>query len=360
MDTNKDGKLQRSEAPERMARFFDRLDTNGDDVLDAEELKAMSRRGGNRGDPPPTRTDHDDPPMNTNGPAEHGPSTADPQDQEKTKTETKTKAETEVKSETKAETQDEKKTETKQDESKDETKAETKDDAKVETKVETQDDEAAKKEESTAEVQEAEAVSETTEVRTEEPQEAVKTEDLVTGLWEGSFESEQFSADFTMSLKLGDDGKTVTGSIESSQGDSEISDGKFDAATNKITLTVERNFGAIEYEATITGSKMTGDFVAGGGMFSADFQATRVSDASDEDDSTEQAESKRDDKYDWKSFSELIPAPRWVSSIEASRFEAGRAYVTLDGHRFDDDEPYIFTTEDFGKSWLHRKSFYII
>ena len=352
LDTNKDGKLQRSEAPERMARFFDRLDTNGDDVLDADELKAMSRRGGNRGDPPPAGTDSDDPPINSNGPAEHGPSATDPQEKEKTNTETKTKTETDVKAETKAEKQDEKKTETKQDESKDETKAETKDDAKVETKVETKGDEAAKKEESTTKAQEADVATatETVEVKVEDQEEAAKTEDIVTGLWEGSFETERFSSEFTLSLKLGDDGKTVTGTLQSRNSDGDVSHGKFDASTNKITFTVERNFGAMEYEAIITGSKMTGDFVAASGMFSADFQATRVSDVSEED-AAEQAEAKRDDKYDWKSFSELIPAPRWVSSIEASRFEAGRAYVTLDGHRFDDDEPYILTTEDFGKSW---------
>ena len=47
----------------------------------------------------------------------------------------------------------------------------------------------------------------------------------------------------------------------------------------------------------------------------------------------------------------LLPEPRWVSSIAASRFEAGRAYIALDGHRSDDDKPYAFVTEDFGKTW---------
>jgi len=42
---------------------------------------------------------------------------------------------------------------------------------------------------------------------------------------------------------------------------------------------------------------------------------------------------------------------RWVASIEASRFEEGRAYVVFDGHRSDDDEPYVYVTEDFGKTW---------
>jgi hypothetical protein len=47
----------------------------------------------------------------------------------------------------------------------------------------------------------------------------------------------------------------------------------------------------------------------------------------------------------------LVPGPRWVSEIVASRFEANRAYVTLDGHRSDDDSPYLFMTEDAGETW---------
>jgi len=46
-----------------------------------------------------------------------------------------------------------------------------------------------------------------------------------------------------------------------------------------------------------------------------------------------------------------IPGPRWVSTIEASRFKEGRCYVTFDGHRSDDDKPWIFATEDFGATW---------
>lgn len=42
---------------------------------------------------------------------------------------------------------------------------------------------------------------------------------------------------------------------------------------------------------------------------------------------------------------------RWVSTIEASRFKEGRAYVCFDAHRSDDDRPYLFVTEDFGASW---------
>ena len=41
----------------------------------------------------------------------------------------------------------------------------------------------------------------------------------------------------------------------------------------------------------------------------------------------------------------------WVSSIEASRFVTGRAYVAFDGHRSNSDDPLVYATEDYGKTW---------
>ncbi len=46
-----------------------------------------------------------------------------------------------------------------------------------------------------------------------------------------------------------------------------------------------------------------------------------------------------------------LPGPRWVVSIEPSHAVAGRCYIVFDGHRSDDDEPYVFLTEDFGQTW---------
>ncbi|GIW84550.1 MAG: hypothetical protein KatS3mg107_0210 [Gemmataceae bacterium] len=46
-----------------------------------------------------------------------------------------------------------------------------------------------------------------------------------------------------------------------------------------------------------------------------------------------------------------LPGPRWISSIEPSRFVEGRCYVAIDAHRSDDDKPYLFVTEDYGQSW---------
>jgi hypothetical protein len=57
MDQNKDGKLTADEIPERMQRFVERMDTNGDGAVDKAEMeefqKEMQRRfqeGGDRGD----------------------------------------------------------------------------------------------------------------------------------------------------------------------------------------------------------------------------------------------------------------------------------------------------------------------
>jgi hypothetical protein len=45
--------------------------------------------------------------------------------------------------------------------------------------------------------------------------------------------------------------------------------------------------------------------------------------------------------------------PDWsrVTQIEASHFEPGTAYATVDRHRREDYKPYIYRTRDFGKSW---------
>jgi len=46
-----------------------------------------------------------------------------------------------------------------------------------------------------------------------------------------------------------------------------------------------------------------------------------------------------------------LPKYTWVSSVEASRFDAGTAYVTFDGHMTGDMKTYVYKTTDFGKTW---------
>jgi hypothetical protein len=40
-----------------------------------------------------------------------------------------------------------------------------------------------------------------------------------------------------------------------------------------------------------------------------------------------------------------------ISLIEASPFDAGTAYVSVDAHKLDNFKPYVFKTGYFGKSW---------
>ena len=60
----------------------------------------------------------------------------------------------------------------------------------------------------------------------------------------------------------------------------------------------------------------------------------------------------RDNGENWR---DVTPSglPEWgtVSSIEASRWDAGTAYVVVDAHRLDDETPYLWKTTDYGATW---------
>jgi photosystem II stability/assembly factor-like uncharacterized protein len=40
-----------------------------------------------------------------------------------------------------------------------------------------------------------------------------------------------------------------------------------------------------------------------------------------------------------------------ISNIEASRFDAGTAYLSVDGHQVNNRDPWIYKTTDYGKTW---------
>jgi photosystem II stability/assembly factor-like uncharacterized protein len=46
-----------------------------------------------------------------------------------------------------------------------------------------------------------------------------------------------------------------------------------------------------------------------------------------------------------------VPKNSWVSWIQAGNFDAGTALVAFDRHTFGDLAPYVFRTNDFGKTW---------
>jgi len=41
----------------------------------------------------------------------------------------------------------------------------------------------------------------------------------------------------------------------------------------------------------------------------------------------------------------------WISRVDASHFDAGTAYVSVDGHRSDDVKPYVYVTRNYGQSF---------
>jgi len=62
----------------------------------------------------------------------------------------------------------------------------------------------------------------------------------------------------------------------------------------------------------------------------------------------------RDSGTTWKNLTNRItgvPQNTYVSRIVASNFNEGTAYLTYDGHRSDDYNPYVYVTNDFGETW---------
>ena len=47
----------------------------------------------------------------------------------------------------------------------------------------------------------------------------------------------------------------------------------------------------------------------------------------------------------------LLPGRRWVSALVASKYAPERVYATFDGHRQDDDLPWVFVSNDYGRTW---------
>ena len=63
----------------------------------------------------------------------------------------------------------------------------------------------------------------------------------------------------------------------------------------------------------------------------------------------------QDGGQSWTNLTDRLPdLPPWgtVSNIEASRHQAGAAYVTFDLHQVNDTRSYVYKTDDFGRSWV--------
>ncbi|MGM0465231.1 MAG: sialidase [Acidobacteriota bacterium] len=62
----------------------------------------------------------------------------------------------------------------------------------------------------------------------------------------------------------------------------------------------------------------------------------------------------RDSGETWTDVTDNIPdLPEWgtVSNIEPSNYDAGTAYITVDFHQMNNRDPFVYKTEDYGKTW---------
>jgi photosystem II stability/assembly factor-like uncharacterized protein len=62
----------------------------------------------------------------------------------------------------------------------------------------------------------------------------------------------------------------------------------------------------------------------------------------------------RDGGQRWTNVTRNIPnLPEWgtVNNIEASRYNAGTAYLTVDFHQMNNRDPFVYKTTDYGKTW---------
>jgi hypothetical protein len=67
-----------------------------------------------------------------------------------------------------------------------------------------------------------------------------------------------------------------------------------------------------------------------------------------------QVQVTRDGGKNWTNVTKNLPNfPEWgtVDNIEASRYDAGTAYLTVDGHQVNFRDPFVYKTSDYGKTW---------
>jgi len=174
------------------------------------------------------------------------------------------------------------------------------------------------------------------------------------------------NSEFTLELKLGEKG-VVTGRSVSEMGEQPLAEGSFDAEKGTIALLMRiQNQFEVRITGKIDGEKITGtvNIVMAGQEFAfkgerqplvvaappaAPAEGTPAA-ASGVQAAPEAAASKSIAAEN-NPLQAMVPVPMCVAAIETSRYEAGRVYVALDGHRSNLDVPFLFASEDFGATW---------
>lgn len=55
--------------------------------------------------------------------------------------------------------------------------------------------------------------------------------------------------------------------------------------------------------------------------------------------------------YSWENISDGLPQNYWISRVQASAFDTATVYVALNGFRWDNFEPYIYRSTNYGNDW---------
>lgn len=59
---------------------------------------------------------------------------------------------------------------------------------------------------------------------------------------------------------------------------------------------------------------------------------------------------------DWTNITGKLPKDMWVSRVIASKHKKERAYLTLNGYRWDNFKPLVYVSEDYGNTWKNISS----
>lgn len=59
----------------------------------------------------------------------------------------------------------------------------------------------------------------------------------------------------------------------------------------------------------------------------------------------------KDGGNNWEKISDNLPQNFWVSRVVASKYDTAKVFVALNGYRWDNFEPLLFKSTDYGKHW---------
>ncbi len=59
----------------------------------------------------------------------------------------------------------------------------------------------------------------------------------------------------------------------------------------------------------------------------------------------------KDGGNNWTDISDGLPKGLWVSRVQASMYEESRVYLSLNAYRWDNFEPHLYVSEDYGNNW---------